>query len=103
MTNNQLTSDDVLEFIKNNKKYLFDKYNLEKVGVFRSFAKNQQKPDSDIDLVIELKKNTKNIFEIKTELKKYFKIHFNRDIDIAREKYLKPRIKKEILKEVLYV
>jgi uncharacterized protein len=100
--NNRLTSTDILHFIKNNKDYLFDKYGLVKIGIFGSFAREEQKSDSDIDLIIELKKDTQNIYEIKTELKNYFSSHFNRKIDIAREKYIKPRIKSEILKEAIY-
>ena len=82
--------------------YLYKKYNLTKLGIFGSFARNEQSTDSDIDLIVEFKKGTNNIYEIKTELKQYFKEQFNRDVDIAREKYLKPRIKKEIIKETLY-
>ncbi len=100
--NDELKSTEIVSFIKENKSYLCKKYHLTKIGVFGSFARNEQDVDSDIDLIIEFENNTDNIFEIKNELRQYFKDHFNRDVDIAREKYLKPRIIKEIAREALY-
>ena len=103
MENNEITHNDLIEFIKTNREYLCNKFHLVKIGVFGSFARNEQTAYSDIDLVVELEENTQNIYEIKIELRNYFKKHLNKDIDIAREKYLKPRVKAEILREVLYV
>ncbi|KHE93753.1 MAG: nucleotidyltransferase domain-containing protein [Candidatus Scalindua rubra] len=103
MGNNEITHNDLIEFIKTNKRYLCSKFHLVKIGVFGSFARNEQTVDSDIDLIVELEENTQNIYEIKTELRNYFKKHLNKDIDIAREKYLKPRVKAEILRDVQYV
>lgn len=100
--NNELKNAEIVSFIKENKSYLCKKYHLIKIGVFGSFARNEQDINSDIDLIIEFENNTDNIFEIKNELRQYFKDHFKRDVDIAREKYLKPRIKKEIAKETVY-
>ena len=103
MKNNEITHNDLIEFIKTNKKYLCGKFHLSKIGVFGSFARNEQTASSDIDLIIELEENTQNIYELKIELRNYFKQHLNKNIDIAREKYLKPGVKAEILKDVLYV
>ena len=103
MKSNEIAHNDLIEFIRTNKKYLCDKFHLSKIGVFGSFARKEQTADSDVDLIVELEENTQNIYEIKIELRNYFKQHLNKDIDIAREKYLKPRVKGEILKDVLYV
>lgn len=93
---------EIINFIKENKSYLCKKYRLTKIGVFGSFARDEQDNDSDIDLIIEFENDTANIFGIKNELRQYFKDRFNRDVDIAREKYLKPRIRKEVAKETVY-
>jgi len=37
------------------------------------------------------------------ELKEYLKSNFNRDVDICREKFLKPYVKEHLMKEVIYV
>ncbi len=103
MKSNEITHNDLIEFIKINKKYLCNKFHLAKIGIFGSFARNEQTVNSDIDLIVELEENTQNIYELKIELRNYFKEHLNKDIDIAREKYLKPRVKAEILRDVEYV
>ena len=65
----------------------------------RSEAKN----DSDIDILIELKKDLTDIYEKKSLLKEIMEKAFDKKVDIAREKYLKPLVKDEVLKEVKYV
>jgi len=58
---------------------------------------------SDIDLVVEFEENTQNLYDLKRALKEYIREKLNIEVDIAREKYLKPRYKKSILKETYYV
>ncbi len=95
--------DNIILYIKNNKETLTRKYHLSKIGFFGSFARNDINEDSDIDIIVEFDNNTDNIYEIKNQLADLFKNEFHRNIDIAREKYLKPRIKEHILKETMYV
>ena len=97
------TREEILEFLKNNRALLEDKYHITKIGLFGSFARNEQKKSSDVDLLIELEEGTKNIYDLKTSLKLYLSDAFERSVDIAREKYLKPYAKEEILKDTLYV
>ena len=47
--------------------------------------------------------NTKNIYEIKMTLRNLFEKYFDQRVDIATKKYLKPRIKEQILREAIYV
>ena len=97
------TREEVLDFLKANQSYIKKHYSLTKIGLFGSFARNEQTRDSDIDLLIEIENNTPNISDLKESLTKYFTKAFNRNVDIAREKYLKPYAKKEILKDTIYV
>ncbi|WP_228712177.1 nucleotidyltransferase domain-containing protein [Halarcobacter ebronensis] len=59
--------------------------------------------NSDSDILIEFENNLPNIYEKKLDLKNTLENHFHLNVDIAREKYLKPFAKNEILKEVVYV
>ena len=78
-------------------------YNISKIGLFGSFARNEQDEHSDIDIVLEFHLGTENIYEKKTNLKKIFKNYFHREIDLCRLKYVKPFIKDYLEKEVIYV
>jgi len=97
------TKGEILEFLTRNKQYFRDQFGIVKIGLFGSYAKDEQTDGSDIDLIVEFAKNTPNLFDIKNELRKYIKEKFHIQVDIAREKYLKPIYRDSILKETIYV
>jgi len=97
------TKGEILEFLILNKQYFRDQFGIVKIGLFGSYAKDEQTDGSDIDLMVEFAKNTPNLFDVKNELKKYVKEKFNIQVEIAREKYLKPIYRDSILKETIYV
>ena len=96
------TKDQILTFLVQNKKLLRDRFHIIRIGLFGSYAREEQKPDSDIDLLVEFEENTQNLYELKIQLKEFFQIQLGSDVDICREKYIKPRIKSSILKEAVY-
>jgi uncharacterized protein len=97
-----LKKESIIDFIKQNGDYLYSEYSIVKIGLIGSFARDEQNEDSDIDLLVEFKPDTEDLATLKSSLKQYFKKHFNRDVDICREKYMKPYVKNYILNEVLY-
>ena len=97
------TKDKILEFLKEQKPYLNKPFNLTKIGLFGSFANESATSESDIDLIVEFENGTLDIFGKKESLRKLFFDKFNRSVDVATEKYLKPYYKQQILKEVIYV
>jgi predicted nucleotidyltransferase len=94
---------EILDFLKENRKFLLDTYHITNIGLFGSFAREEQNNASDVDILIDIENDTKNIHDLKLSLKDYLSNAFNRNVDLAREKYLKPYAKKYILKDVLYV
>ena len=97
------TKKDILDFLKQNRRYLSDKYHISKIALFGSFAKNKQHDESDVDILIDIEEGTENIHELKLSLKNYLSNAFGRKVDLAREKYLKSYAKKYILKDAIYV
>lgn len=95
--------EDILGFVRQNRDYLKELFHIKKIGLFGSFVHNEQTEDSDIDIIIELEDNTPGIHELKEELRAFFGEQFQRDVDIAREKYLKSYVKVQINKEAVYV
>jgi len=94
---------EILDFLSTNREYIIDTYHITKIGLFGSFARDEQTENSDVDLVIELEDGTKNIHDLKLSLNKYLSTAFNRTVDIAREKYLKQYAKDFILRDTIYV
>jgi predicted nucleotidyltransferase len=97
------TKKEILDFLSENKNELLSKYHLNKIGLFGSFSRDEATKNSDIDIIFDFKENISDIYTVKTALKKYLSETFNRSVDLAREKYLKPYAKKQILQDAIYV
>lgn len=91
---------DVLEArLREYKPILEDRYSVKKIGVFGSFVRNEQKDDSDIDIIVEFSRPVGFQF---IDLKLYLEEIFNRKVDLVTPNALKPHIKEQILREVSY-
>jgi len=98
-----MTKEQILEYLKEHKAEFEKKFNIERIALFGSYARGDANSNSDIDILIELQNNTKNVYSIKKELKEFLSNAFKKDVDIARIKYLQPYYKKEILKDSIFV
>lgn len=94
-----LSRDAVAKRLKEYMPLLEEKYHVKRIGFFGSYARNEQREDSDIDILVEFSKPVG--FEF-IDLKFYLEELFNRKVDLATVEALKPRIKEDILKEVIY-
>ncbi len=98
-----LTQQNILNFLSDNKLFLREQFHVVKIGIFGSFARNEQNPDSDIDILIEMENNVSNVFDLKWNLREFLKNQFQRDVDICNSKHIKPYAKDYILKDAIYV
>ena len=98
-----LDKSEILKFLSENIGELRTGYNVSKIGIFGSFARNEQTEKSDIDIIFEFKPGTTGVFEKKIKLKEYLQKSFNRDVDLCREKYIKPYVKNYLSREAIYV
>lgn len=97
------TRNEILSFLARNKELFRANFGIVKIGLIGSYARNEQSQDSDLDLIIEFKNNTPNLHDVKQEFKDFIKDKLNVEVDICREKYIKPIFKDSILKEAVYV
>lgn len=98
-----MTKQYIINYLSEHKNEFSKKFGITKLGLFGSYAKGNATVNSDIDILIELENNLSDIHEKKTLFKETLENYFNTKVDIAREKYLRPLAKQEILKEVEYV
>ena len=96
------TQKEILTFLSDNRKYFKENFNIVRIGLFGSYSRGDQTINSDIDLVVEFEENTSDLYEKKNRLKEYIKEKLGLNADICREKYIKPQIKKSILRETQY-
>ncbi|MBE0501959.1 MAG: nucleotidyltransferase domain-containing protein [Desulfuromonadales bacterium] len=96
-----MNRSDLLKKLEEFKKVSGEKYGIESIGVFGSFARNQDSVCSDADIVIKTKiPDPFAIVHIKEELEGVLKIPV--DIVRFREK-MNPFLKRRIKKEAIYV
>jgi predicted nucleotidyltransferase len=76
-------------------------YGVKRLGLFGSCARATQRPDSDIDFLVEFARGRKS-FDNYMDLKFYLERVFHRKVDLVIKDTLKPRIKKSVLAEVKY-
>jgi predicted nucleotidyltransferase len=50
--------DQILAFLRQNKKLFRDRYHIIRLGLFGSYARGDQNVNSDIDLLVEFEDNT---------------------------------------------
>jgi len=98
-----INKDEILAFLREKKDELFSDYQLVKIGLFGSFARDEGAEDSDIDLIVEFQPNTENLSEKKAKIKMLVAKKFDREVDLCREKYIKPYFKSQILQSAIYV
>ena len=94
------TKNNIVKTIHNNTDEIRT-YGVRRIGVFGSFVKAAQNNKSDIDILVEFNKGEK-AFDNYMELKFYLEKVFHRRVDLVIKDALKPRIKHQILKEVVY-
>lgn len=67
------------------------------VRLFGSFLRGQQRPDSDLDLLVELEPG-RDLFDL-IDLKQELESKLRRRVDVLTEKGLSPYIRDEVLRE----
>lgn len=97
------TQKEILAFLALNRELLSQQFNVVQIALFGSFARNEQNQKSDVDILVEFHDGTKDIYELKNSLKNFLSNAFERSVDLARIKYLKPYAKDAILKDAKYV
>ena len=95
-----MTKEYILHFLKDNKQLLKEKYHVTKIGLFGSYARDEAKETSDIDLIIE---TSKKDFFLRSDLQYFLQDSFNTKIDIGYLESMREFYRRRIEKEILYV
>mgnify|MGYP001559448873 CR=1 FL=1 len=94
------TKNKIIKVIQSNTEEIKG-LGVKRIGIFGSFINSAANNKSDIDVLIEFQKGKKR-FDNYMELKFFLEKIFHRKIDLVIKEALKPRIKKNIIREVLY-
>jgi predicted nucleotidyltransferase len=92
---------EIQQVLREQKTYLAEKYGVKIVGVFGSYVRQEQRPDSDLDLLIELDRPAKISLIGLVELEDYISRILGVKVDLAIRSNLKKRIGRRILDELV--
>lgn len=91
----------IIQSIKKKILPVLKKNKIKRAGIFGSYARGEQKKNSDIDILVKI--NTKmSLFDfvgIKLELED----NLGKKVDLIEYKLIHPRLKKQILKEEIKI
>ncbi len=90
-----------IESIKEIITPLLKKHKINKAGLFGSWAKKTQHNDSDIDILVELNKDT-SLFEF-VRIKLDLEDQLQKKVDLVEYKALKSKLKHKILEEEIRI
>ena len=95
-----MTKDEILSGLSDNKSYIEQNFEVDKIGLFGSYAKGKQTEDSDIDIYVEFKHKT---FDNLAGLWNYLEDLYHKKIDLFhKHKNNNKIIISNIQKDVIY-
>ena len=100
-----LTSKDVLRKIKENRDKI-KRFGVKRIGLFGSYARGEQRIESDVDIVVEFEKG-KATFDNFLALAEYLEKLLGKKVDLLTKEGVRSirieHIRKEIEENVIYV
>ena len=96
----QLDNTSILQILETHKQHL-NTFGVKQIGLFGSFACNEQREGSDIDLLVDLD-TTKKTFRNFMKLAYYLEDLFGRKVELVTKQSLSPYIGPHILNTVQY-
>ena len=96
-----MTKQYILDFLATHRQELKEKFGVIKIGLFGSYARNEARLDSDIDIAVEIE--SKNSFRSFFSLLYFLEEGLKSKIDLGIEHSLKSTAKQSILKDIIYV
>jgi uncharacterized protein len=94
------SGNNMIEMIKSDIANI-EKYHVSKVGLFGSFARDEQNDESDVDIIVEFE-DRHETFDNYMDLKFYFENLFDRKVDLVIINSIKPSLRHSILRGVKY-
>lgn len=94
------SKNEIINLIKKDKNFLQENFGVINIGLFGSYAKDQQTPESDIDLLVEF---VEPRFEWLASLCNYMEQKFNKKVEIVRKGNLsRSNFIERVEREVIY-
>lgn len=97
-----LSQEFIIQELSNHLPSFTEKYGVERIGLFGSYACNEQTKDSDIDVVVEFQSQA-TTFDHYMGLKIFLEDTFESTVDLVINEDIKPALRPYIMEHVKYV
>ncbi|MDG6224053.1 MAG: nucleotidyltransferase family protein [Candidatus Thermoplasmatota archaeon] len=77
-----------------------DRFKVRKIGLFGSYSKGSQRPESDLDILVEFNETT---FDNYMGLYLYLSDRFDKKVDLVTTGALNKRLRESILEQVIWI
>jgi hypothetical protein len=93
--------EDVRKVLAIYKGYIAREFKAQIVGIFGSYARGSQTPQSDIDILVRFREGA-SLFDL-VGLADFLEEKLKTRVDVVSERAVRPELKEQILKEVVKV
>jgi uncharacterized protein len=93
--------EEIKHILNQQKPFLAERYGVVEVGVFGSYARSEQGPESDVDILIDLEEPSRIDLLDLVSLEDHLRDVLDCDVDITLKSGLRKRIGRKILNEVV--
>jgi hypothetical protein len=95
------TLEEIKQRLREQRSILATKYKVKEIGLFGSYVRGQQAPQSDLDILIDFDEypSLLEFVGIEDELSQALGVK----VDLVMKTGLKPRLGRRILREVVYL
>lgn len=96
-----MTRDELLALLARHKPVLEERFGVEKLALFGSFARDTAREDSDVDVLVR--------FDEPATAKRYFGVQFyledllGRDVDLVTDDALRPRLRPYVERDAVAI
>ena len=96
-----LSLDEIKQSLITQKSILQKNYKINRLGIFGSYIRGEQKQESDLDVLIDYEEvpSLITLIEIENHLSELLGVK----VDLVTRKGIKPQLRNYILKEVVYL
>jgi len=95
------TLGEIETILRAHKHELRKRFRVKEIGIFGSYARNEARETSDVDILVDFYE-VPSLFRF-IELEEYLEELLGVKVDLVLKSALKPRIAEYVMKEVVYV
>lgn len=98
-----MTLNEIITIITAHKPELMSTYKIKSIGVFGSYVRNEQTPQSDVDILVDFEEGaTVSLFKL-VDIENRLGGYLGAKVDLVLKRSLKPVISQYINNEVVYL